>query len=442
VEQVWFDELSELIRIPSVSADSAHAGDVLAAATWVRDFVRKAGGEAELVETGAAAPLVIGEIRASSGAADAPTVLLYGHFDVQPPAPLDLWDSPPFELTASGEWLVARGVADDKGQLWCMLKAAQLLAESGDLPVNLRICSDGEEEIGGHSIVDFLADDERAADAAVIFDSGMTKRGIPEFSIATRGLAYFHVRVLTGKRDLHSGLYGGAALNATHALMQTLSAVVPRDGRLPEPLRAGVAEPTEQELADWATLVPGDDLLMDQGARPSDPQAARDFYIRTWAEPAVDVNGVEGGSPQLQKTVLPVLAEANVSIRLAPGQDPDVIAPEVERLLREAAPAGADVEVERWSDARPGLIPADAPAVRIAQDSFEEVFGVRPLLVRSGGTLPIVPALSDRGIPTIITGIALIESNVHSPNERVLLDYMPKGVDAARACFRAFAALR
>ena len=130
-------------------------------------------------------------------------MLLYGHFDVQPPAPLELWDSPPFDLTVNGEWLVARGVADDKGQLWCMLKAAQLLAEAGDLPVNLRICSDGEEEIGGHSIVDFLAGDERGADAAVIFDSGMTKRGIPEFSIATRGLAYFHVRVRTGTRDLH-----------------------------------------------------------------------------------------------------------------------------------------------------------------------------------------------------------------------------------------------
>jgi acetylornithine deacetylase/succinyl-diaminopimelate desuccinylase-like protein len=442
VEQAWLDELAELIRIPSVSADPAHAGDVLNAANWVRDFVRKAGGEAELVETGAPAPLVIGEIRASSGAADAPTVMLYGHFDVQPPAPLELWDSPPFDLTVSGEWLVARGIADDKGQLWCMLKAAQLLAEAGDLPVNLRICSDGEEEIGGHSIVDFLADDERGADAAVIFDSGMTKRGIPEFSIATRGLAYFHVRVRTGERDLHSGLYGGAAMNATHALIQTLSGLLPRDGRLPEPLRTGVAAPTEQELADWATLVPGDAMLTDQGARPADADAAREFYLRTWAEPAVDVNGVEGGSPQLQKTVLPIMAEANVSIRLAPGQDPAVIAPEVERLLREAAPEGADVEIERWSDARPGLIPADAPAIRLAQDSFEQVFERRPLLVRSGGTLPIVPALADKGIPTVITGIALIESNVHSPNERVLLDYMPKGVEAARACFRAFAALR
>jgi len=442
VDQAWLDELSELIRIPSVSADPAHAGDVLDAATWVRDFVRKAGGEAELVDRGAPAPLVIGEIRASSGAADAPTVLLYGHFDVQPPAPLELWDSPPFELTVNGEWLVARGIADDKGQLWCMLKAAQLLAEAGDLPVNLRICSDGEEEIGGHSIVDFLAEDDRGADAAVIFDSGMTNRGIPEFSIATRGLVYFHVRVRTGERDLHSGLYCGAALNATHALMQTLGGVLPRDGRLPEPLRVGVVPPTEQELADWATLVPGDALLGDQGARPADPDAARDFYVRTWAEPALDVNGVEGGSPQLQKTVLPVMAEANVSIRLAPGQDPSVVAPEVERLLREAAPQVAVVEIERWSDARPGLIPAGAPAIRLAQDAFEQVFERRPLLVRSGGTLPIVPALADKGIATIITGIALIESNVHSPNERVLVDYMPKGVDAARACFRAFAALR
>ncbi len=412
------------------------------AAAWVRDFVRKAGGEAELVDRGAPAPLVIGEIRASSGAADAPTVILYGHFDVQPPAPLELWDSPPFDLTVIGEWLVARGIADDKGQLWCMLKAAQLLAEAGDLPVNLRICSDGEEEIGGHSIVDFLAEDERGADAAVIFDSGMTRRGIPEFSIATRGLVYFHVRVRTGGRDLHSGLYGGAALNATHALMQTLGGVVPRDGRLPEPLRAGVVPPTEQELADWATLVPGDALLGDQGARPADTDAAREFYVRTWAEPALDVNGVEGGSPHLQKTVLPVIAEANVSIRLAPGQDPEVVAPEVERLLREAAPVGAEVEIERWSDARPGLIPPDAPAIRLAQDSFEQVFGRRPLLVRSGGTLPIVPALADKGIPTIITGIALIESNVHSPNERVLVDYVPMGVNAAQACFRAFAALR
>jgi acetylornithine deacetylase/succinyl-diaminopimelate desuccinylase-like protein len=440
VEQAWLNELSELLSIPSVSADPAHAGDVLAAATWVRDFVRRAAGEAELVET-AAQPLVVGELRASQDAASAPTVLVYGHFDVQPPAPLELWDSPPFEATVSGEWLVARGVADDKGQLYCLLKAAEQLVQAGELPVNIRVACDGEEEVGGHSIVDFLARDERGADACLIFDGGMTKRGIPEFSIATRGLAYFHVRVRTGERDLHSGLYGGAALNAMHALAHTLSGVLPRDGRLPEALRAGVVPPTEHELADWGALVPGEEMLSDQGARPSDSEAARAFYIRTWAEPAVDVNGIEGGSPQLQKTVLPVLAEANLSIRLAPGQDPEVVAPEVERLLREAAPAGADLEVERLSSARPGLVAPDAPAVQLAQDAFESVFGRRPLLVRSGGTLPIIPALGDKGIPTILSGIALLESNVHSPNERVLVEYMPLGVAAARECYLAFAGL-
>jgi acetylornithine deacetylase/succinyl-diaminopimelate desuccinylase-like protein len=441
VQQAWIDELAELIRIPSVSADPAHAGDVVAAATWVRDFVRKAG-EAELVETGAPAPLVVGEIRASRKSAEAPTVLVYGHFDVQPPAPLELWDSPPFELTVSGEWLVARGIADDKGQLYCLLKAAEELAQAGDLPVNLRIACDGEEEVGGHSIVDFLANDERGADAALIFDGGMTKRGVPEFGIATRGLAYFHISVRTGERDLHSGLYGGGALNAMHALMQTLSGVMPENGRLPEPLRKGVVAPTAQELSDWSGLVPGEEMLTDQGARPLDGDAARDFYVRTWAEPAIDVHGIEGGSPQLQKTVLPVHAEANMSIRLAPGQDPDEVAPEVERLLREAAPAGADVQVDRWSQARPGLVQADSAAVRLAQDGFEEVFHRRPLLVRSGGTLPIIPALVDKGVPTILSGIALIESNVHSPNERVLVEYMPLGVQAASACYKAFAQLR
>jgi acetylornithine deacetylase/succinyl-diaminopimelate desuccinylase-like protein len=173
-----------------------------------------------------------------------------------------------------------------------------------------------------------------------------------------------------------------------------------------------------------------------------DADAARDFYVRTWAEPAIDVHGIEGGSPQLQKTVLPVHAEANLSIRLAPGQDPEEVAPEVERLLREAAPPGAEVTVDRWSSARPGLVPADALAVKLAQDGFEEVFERRPLLVRSGGTLPIIPALADKGIPTILSGIALIESNVHSPNERVLVEYMPLGVQAASACYRAFAQLR
>ncbi len=435
------DELSEFIRIPSVSADAERAADVRAAAEWVRAYVERAGGSAELVKTDAQ-PLVVGEIAASNGG-HAPTVLVYGHFDVQPPAPLELWESDPFELTQRDEWLYARGIADDKGQLYLLLKAAADLAAAGELPVNVRVASDGEEEIGGHSIVDFLAEDERGADAAVIFDSTYLRRGVPAFAVGTRGLVYFHVQVRTGERDLHSGLYGGAALNAVHALMQTLEgARAGKDGKLPDPLRAGIATPTDAEVAGWHELQPGAEVLSEQGAQPSDPTASEEFYPRTTSEPSLDVNGIEGGSPQLQKTVLPVAAEANVSIRLAPGQDVEEIAAAVERLMRESAPAGAELTIERWSSAPAGLVPPDSAPVELGLDAFERVLGTRPVLTRSGGTLPIVPALVDKGIPTVITGFALPESNIHSPNERMLVEYMELGREAATELLKSYAGLR
>nr|MBA3347752.1 M20/M25/M40 family metallo-hydrolase [Actinomycetota bacterium] len=261
LRQDWFDELAEILRIPSISADSTRGDDVRAAGEWVCERIRAAGGEAEIVDwpaaDGATRPLAVGEIRASNDAETAPTILCYGHFDVQPPEPLDLWESEPFEPTIRGEWLYARGISDDKGQLWMLLKAAQLLAEVGELPVNLRFACDGEEEIGGHSIVEFLDEDERGADAAVIFDSSMMARGVPAFNIGTRGLCYFHVEVRSGERDLHSGVFGGAAQNALEALNRTLAAVLPgEDGRLPEPLRAGLVPPTPAELEGWAALQP------------------------------------------------------------------------------------------------------------------------------------------------------------------------------------------
>jgi acetylornithine deacetylase/succinyl-diaminopimelate desuccinylase-like protein len=307
--------------------------------------------------------------------------------------------------------------------------------------VNLRIACDGEEEVGGHSIVEYLEQDERGADAAVIFDSSMVRRGVPAFNLATRGVIYFHLVLRTGSRDLHSGLYGGAALNAANALVETFAAVLPRDGKLPEPLRKGIVPPTEEELRGWRELPPGADELSEQGARPADAAAAEEFYVRTFAEPALDVNGFESGSPQLQKTVLPVLAEANVSIRLAPGQKPDEIAPELERLLREAAPPGAELDVQRWASAPPGLVAPDAKAVRLGLEAFERALGARPLLIRSGGTLPIVPALADRGVPTIVTGFAVPDSNIHSPNERLLVEYMPLAVRAASELYVSFASL-
>jgi acetylornithine deacetylase/succinyl-diaminopimelate desuccinylase-like protein len=432
----WFDELAEFIRIPSISADASHAGDVKRAAEWVCSFIRAAGGECEVVDWHGQ-PLAIGEIRASGGGA-APTVLCYGHFDVQPPDPLELWESPPFEPEIRGDYLYGRGTVDDKGQLYMLLAAARELARAGELPVNVRFCCDGEEETGGHAIVEFLEADERGADAAIIFDSGMIRRDVPAFNLATRGMAYFHVTLRTGERDLHSGMYGGAALNAAHALIRTLDALIAHEGTLAESLRKGLAPPTEDELAGWGLLPAGADELAEQGARAKDDRAAEEFYLRTFAEPAIDVNGIATGSPHLQKTVLPVEAVANVSIRLAPGQKVDEIAPEVQRILRDAAPAGADIEIELLSSSPPGLVSPDAKAVQLGLDAFERALGKRPVLIRTGGTLPIVPALADNGIPTVITGFGLPDSQIHSPNERLVAEYVPKGIAAARELLLAF----
>ena len=440
MDQAWFEELREFIAIPSVSADPEHQDDLRRAAEWVRDFVKRLGGEAELVPYGER-DLVIGDIPASTNGAGAPTVLLYGHFDVQPPAPLELWESPPFELEERDGWLYARGIADDKGQLYTLLKAAELLRGENALPVNLRVACDGEEEIGGHSIVDFLQADERGADACIIFDGGMTRPEQPEFGVATRGLVAIHVKVRTGERDLHSGYYGGAALNAIHALIQGLSALLARDGLLPDELRIGRQALSGLEVESLKKLPSGVQLLYEAGVAPLDPQAEKDFYDRTWAEPSLDVNGIFGGKPDFINTTLVVEARARLTIRLAPGQDPDTIYAAAERLLRRALPEGAELEIERESSAAPGIFSPDLPAIQLGMDAFQRALGTRPILVRVGGTLPIYPALAEKGIPTIGTGFALRESNVHSPNERLRVQDVDRAVAAASELYRTLAAL-
>ena len=440
MDEVWRDELHELLAIPSISADPAHRADVVRAGEWVCDFIRRIGGSAELTPFGDK-ELALGEIPASTAPESAPTVLCYGHFDVQPPAPLDLWSTDPFELTIDGDWVYARGVTDDKGQLFILLKAAQRLVEANALPVNLRFVCDGEEEIGGHTVVDFLAADERHADAAVIFDGGMLAVDVPAFELATRGLIAFDVKVRTGERDLHSGMYGGAALNAIHVLMRCFEAVLAgSSGLLPEPLREGIAQPTAEELASWRLLPPGAEELSSQGATPLDPDAAEQFYVRTFAEPSCDVNGILGGKPGLRNTTLSVHASGEFTIRLAPGQDVETIGAAAERLVRAAAPPGAEVDVRRQG-APPALFAPDSAAITLGLDAFASVLGVRPLLVRTGGTLPIMPALAARGIPTVLTGFGLPDSNVHSPNERFLVRYFEQGVATAAALYTAFAQL-
>lgn len=440
MDHTWLEELREFIAIPSVSADPAHQEDLRHAAEWVRDFVKRAGGEAELVPMGGR-DLVIGDIPANANGAQAPTVMVYGHFDVQPPAPLELWESPPFELQERDGWYYARGIADDKGQLFTLLKAAQLLRERNALPVNIRVVSDGEEEIGGHSVVDFLEGDERGADACIIFDGGMTRPSQPEFGLATRGLIGFQLKVRTGERDMHSGYYGGAALNAIHVLIQGLSAVTARNGLLPDQLRVGREPLSQIEAASTKTLPAGMQLLDEAGATPLDPNAAADFYDRTWAEPSMDVNGIRGGKPEFVNTTLIVEAEARFTIRLAPGQDPNTIATAAEKLIRAAMPKDAEVELILENSAAPGVFAPDSPAIQLGMDAFQKALGVRPILVRVGGTLPIYPALAGKGIPTIGTGFALRESNVHSPNERLRVEDVDRAVAAASELYRSLAAL-
>lgn len=441
MDDVAYAELAEFIAIPSISADPAYREDVKRAGEWAAEFIRsKCGGTAQLTPWGDK-ELVLGEVPASTAPANAPTVLVYNHFDVQPPALLDLWETDPFELVVKDDWAYARGITDDKGQLFIMLKAAQRLVEANALPVNLRFAFDGEEEIGGTTIVDWIEQDERGADAGVIFDGGMIRIDVPAFSLATRGLIAFDVKVTTGARDLHSGMYGGAALNAVHVLMKCLSAVTAgSNGLLPEPLREGIVPPTAEELSDWEALPSGAEELELAGARPLDADAAAKFNIRTLAEPSADVNGIIGGKPGVRNTTLSVHAAGEVTIRLAPGQKVDVIGAAAEKLMRDAAPADADIEIV-WKGVPAGLMRPDAPPIQLCADAFERVLGVRPLLVRSGGTLPIVPALEAKGIPTIITGFGLPESNVHSPNEKFLYRYFDEGIDTAAAVYTELGAL-
>jgi acetylornithine deacetylase/succinyl-diaminopimelate desuccinylase-like protein len=431
-------ELSELLRIPSISADPGHAGDLRAAADWLVALFRSGGADAEIVER-SGRPIVDALVR--SGTTGAPLVLCYGHFDVQSPAPFDLWESEPFAPEVRDGWLYARGVADDKGGSWALARAALDLAAAGKLPVDVRFLLDCEEEVGGTSILDYLEETRGAEKACVIFDAPMLDDETPVLGIATRGTLYLHVEVRTGERDLHSGAYGGAALNALHVLVDVLARVLPRDGRLPDVLQAGVVPPDASELAGWEQLPTGDRQLAAQGAVPSDDAAAREFYLRTWALPSLDVNGIEGGSPVLQRTIVTSAARANLSMRLAPGQTVAELLPILQAELTRDLPPGAQVEVTHVASCDPGSTPSDAPAIELASAAIERATGVRPLRLRGGGSLPIFPLLERLGIPVVATGFDVPSGNVHAPNERMRLANLGLALAGARELFLAFAGL-
>ena len=295
--------LEDLLRVPSVSAVPEHAPDMERAAALVADEIRRAGGEAEVRAT-PGHPLVVGEVPASSGAPEAPRVVVYGHYDVQPPGPAELWASPPFEPTVRDGNLYARGASDDKGNLFMLVAAVQRLAAAGELPVRVGFVVEGEEESGGTSALDHFAADAEPALAVLIFDSPMIAPGRPTLCTGVRGILYRRLRVRTGGGDAHSGLYGGAAMSAAHALIQILGAVIPRDGRLPEPLYAGVAPAGTSEVAAWSELPPGAQVLADAGLRPADPGAADGFYMRTLASPSLDVHDCRVADQQVCDQVI------------------------------------------------------------------------------------------------------------------------------------------
>jgi acetylornithine deacetylase/succinyl-diaminopimelate desuccinylase-like protein len=431
------DELFDWLRIPSISTGGGDPADLDRAAEWAARKVREAGGEAELVRIGDGNPLVVGELRAAH--ADAPTVLIYGHYDVQGAGDLALWDSPPFEPEIRDGRVYARGAADDKGNFLPLLHAACELAKAGELPVNVRVAIEGEEEAGGASISAWLAGDERGADAAIVYDSGMVSPELPAICIGLRGVVLLTFDVRAAARDLHSGMYGGSALNALHVLHQVLGAVIPGpDGRVREELRVGIAPVADAERASWDALPTGQETLDAAGARPAYPDAAAEYVERNGADASLDVDQIVAGDA---RTVIPAVARATVSIRLAPGQDADAMGAELERLLREAVPEGAELEIVGSHSARPSLFPVDSPALQLAAAALERACGVAPAFVRSGGAIPVVADLGAKGIPTIVTGFVLPDDPFHAPNESFSLRGLDLGERAARELLTGLADL-
>jgi acetylornithine deacetylase/succinyl-diaminopimelate desuccinylase-like protein len=430
------EELEDWLRIPSVSTGGGDADALGAACDWVIERIDAAGGTAERVSMNGSHPMAVGDLRANGG--DAPTVLSYGHYDVQDPGPLDAWDTPPFEPTERDGRLYARGAADDKGNFLPLLHVACELADAGELPVNVRFLVEGEEEIGSNAVIRYLREQPQDVDAAIVFDSLMADEQTPAINTGTRGLVQGPVEVRTGARDLHSGLYGGAVLNATHVLMDVLREVLPGpDGRAREELRAGVAPLEDAERESWARLPSGADMLAEAGANEVTPGAADEFWERTGSEPSVDINMLTAGEP---RTVIPSVARAQLSIRLAPGQRAAEIAAEAERLLRAAVPDGAELSTE-FDLAEPALFDANDPALQLAAEAFERACGTPPAFVRLGGTLPLLSVLADQGVPTIVSGFALGADAFHAPNESYRLESLRLGELTARELYRALAGL-
>jgi len=432
--QRFLKELEDFLRIPSVSTLPEHGGDIEAAARFVAGSFHEAGLEnIEIIPTGKH-PLVYSDWLHAPGK---PTVLCYGHYDVQPAEPLEDWVSPPFEPAIRDGNLYARGASDDKGQMHAHIKAVEALrAASGSLPVNLKFLIEGEEEIGGASINQYVQQNPKRleADVALVSDTALYAEGIPTLCVGLRGLIYLEVEARGPARDLHSGLYGGAAPNPVFGLAELLAAAKNRQGVIQIPgVYEDVEPPAPAEKASWESL-PFDErefLRKEVGATRLVGEPGFPVLERIWARPAFEVHGIGGGFTGAgAKTVIPAKATAKVSLRMVPKQDPQKIIASFQEFVRVNTPAGVQTEVRVLAASPAVLVNPEHPAVRVAAWVFSEVFGRPTVFIRSGGSIPIVGEFARcLGIPTVLMGFGLPDDGLHSPNEKFCLENYYKAIE-------------
>ncbi|GGK23563.1 hypothetical protein GCM10008955_16480 [Deinococcus malanensis] len=424
------EELFDLLRIPSVSADPAYQAEVARAAEWLRRKLSGMGFTARVDQT-PKHPIVYAE-RLTDPAQ--PTVLIYGHYDVQPEAPLEEWLTPPFEPSVREGRIYARGSTDDKGQAFAHVKGVELLLSQGELPVNVKFLLEGEEEIGSPSIIPYLQAhrDKLKADVIVVSDGSRFAPDVPTITYGVRGLSYVEIHVQGANRDLHSGSYGGAAPNPINALCEIIAKLKDDRGRITIPgFYDGIEELTEQERAMWASLPHSDEEFAASIGVPALPgEAGYSVLERIWGRPTLDVNGIWGGyQGEGSKTVIAAKAGAKVSMRLVPGQDPDRITQLITEYVPQIAPAGVKAEVRGHHGGQPVKFKTDSPAIQAANRALHRVYGREAVFARTGGSIPIVAAFSDiLQTEVLFVDFGLNEDAPHSPNESFALQDYHNGI--------------
>jgi acetylornithine deacetylase/succinyl-diaminopimelate desuccinylase-like protein len=429
------EELKGYLAIPSISALPQHAADVRRCAEWTGDEMRRIGLQnVKLIET-PGNPVVYGDWL---GAPGAPTILFYGHYDVQPVDPLELWESPPFEATIRDGEIYARGAADDKGQVFMHLKAVEAyLKKPGRLPLNIKFMLEGEEEVGSAHLDDFVRSHKRelASDVVVISDSPMLERGIPSICYGLRGLVYFQIDLRGTKTDLHSGSFGGAVANPAFVLAQVLAHMKDRAGRVRIPGFYDAVRPlTDAERAEWKTLPFNETKYRKEiGAPRLTGEKGYTVFERVWGRPTFEVNGLLAGfTGEGAKTVIPAVAMAKVSMRLVPDQDPNAIATLFEAYIRKVTPKTVELTLTRMHGGKPWMAEFDNPFVRAAGRAIERGFGKAPVFNREGGSIPVVSTFQEElGVPSVLFGVGLPDENAHAPNEKLDLENFHNGIIAS-----------